>query len=199
MASIIYNNIPFPENALTDQNSNFILGQFMTAWSQVESLCGFLFRELSEIDPNKATIIFDRIGTREQTDIVKELLETSDDLSEHAALLDRAQTISVARNKIVHAGWGLIDGEPARFWHGITSKNFEDIVGETPKGLSARQRFIFSLGEISALTTECTSLRDDLQNALHQAFQKKRERGHVRRGPDLDGLLAQFRQRSEKH
>lgn len=186
MASIIYNNIPFDENELRDHATNFALGQFMTAWSQAESLCGFLFRVLSQISYEIANTIFDRVGTREQIEIVAELIESMPDPDRRArgvAALKEVEDISKARNKIVHAGWGLFNGEPARFWHGITSARFEEIRGETPKGKSDRERFIFTISDISNLTQRSVSAREQLETLLHEITL---EQFHARRAQDVD-------------
>lgn len=179
MASIIYNNIPFDPNDLSDHEPNFVLGQFMTAWSQVESLCGFLFRDLSEIRFEIATIIFDRVGTREQTEIVTELI----DMIEDGQLRDMArkalvevEALSKARNKIVHAGWGLYAGERARFWHGISTSRLIEIGRDTDRGRADRARFIFTLNDIRALTTRCVATRDAMQEVLAATLQEKWQR-----------------------
>lgn len=186
MASIIYNNIPFDPAELSNPDTNFVLGQFMTAWSQTESLCGFLFRELSQISYEIANTIFDRIGTREQIEILAELVDLipdGDRNSRAAVALKEVEDISKARNKIVHAGWGLFNGEPARFWHGITSARFSEICQESPKGKADRARFIFTITDIATLTKRSVTVREQLETLLHEIA---RERHHARRAQDVD-------------
>lgn len=199
MVSIFYNNIPFEEEDLTGNDHNFVLGRFMTAWSQVESLCGFLFRELAGLDHNIGPIIFDRVGTREQIEIVGALLENSDELAEHALLLEKAQKISVSRNKIVHAGWGKLDGEPARFWHGITTKHWDSMVGDDDgKARATITKYIFTTTDMARLTEECVSLRDELSAVLKQASQKKHEKWRVEHDARLAAQLARIPQYPQK-
>ncbi|MGJ8570632.1 MAG: hypothetical protein ACSHXI_08030 [Hoeflea sp.] len=186
MANIIYNNIPFDENELSHHGTNFTLGQFMTAWSQVESLCGFLFRELSKIEYEIANVIFDRVGVREQIEIITELAESITDprlRTEAAISLKEVEAISIARNKIVHAGWGLFNEEQARFWHGITSARFDQIARETEKGKADRVRFIFTLTDITHLTERSLGVRQRLESVLHGITL---ERVHARRAQDAD-------------
>ncbi|RWP46724.1 hypothetical protein [Mesorhizobium sp.] len=186
MASIIYNNIPFDEGDLKNTETNFALGQFMTAWSQVESLCGFLFRELSQIRYEIANTIFDRIGAREQIEILAELIElitATEQRASAATAIKEVEEIAKARNKIVHAGWGLLGGEPARFWHGITSARFREITSDTPKGKADRVRFIYTLSDIVQLTDRCVIVRQTMESILHAITL---ERIHARRAEDAD-------------
>ena len=184
MASIIYNNIPFDPSDLRSHGTNFALGRFMTAWSQTESLCGFLFRELSQIRHEIANIVFDRIGTREQIEILAELAALIPDngrSSRAAAALKEVEYISKARNKIVHAGWGQFNGEPARFWHGVTRGHFNEISQESTKGKADRVRFIFTISDIDALTDRCVAVREHLETLLDEIVSEK---PHARRSLD---------------
>lgn len=186
MPSIIYNNLPFDEADLTNSDTNFTLGQFMTAWSQVESLCGFLFRELSQIRYEVANIIFDRVGVREQIEILAELVVNIEDTSRMeiaSAAVKEVEALSKARNKIVHAGWGLYNMEPARFWHGITRQRFSEIGSNTPRGKADRERFIFTLSDIVAATERCVTVRETLEQILRET---SHERLHTRRATDAD-------------
>lgn len=176
MASIIYNNIPFNPDDLSNIENNFALGQFLTAWSQTESICGFLFRELSQISYAIANTIFDRIGVREQIEILTELVATIPDAerNERALMaLKEVEELSKVRNKIVHAGWGQFNGEAARFWHGITSSRLSEISQESPKGKADRIRFIFTISEIAALTTRNANVRSKLEILLNEIINER--------------------------
>jgi hypothetical protein len=186
MARIVSNNAPFPEDDLTDPERNFALGQFMTAWSQVESMYGFLFRELAEIPSDSSSIIFDRVGVREQLEIVQALSDAKldgDDKTKAETILDQVEKISVLRNKIVHAGWGKINGESARFWNGLTGRNLEEIAGDTQKGLSLRERYIHTISHMTNLTARCTGLRDQLYPIVQRASSRSAERIRAQVGP----------------
>jgi len=162
----------------------------MTAWSQTESLCGFLFRELSQISYEIANTIFDRIGTREQIEILTEFVDLIPDPERKGrgtSALKEVEDISKARNKIVHAGWGLFNGEHARFWHGITSARFSEICQESPRGKADRTRFIFTISDIAALIARSVAVREQLETLLHEIG---RERFHARRAQDVDRWLS---------
>lgn len=167
MVSVHLNNLPFDEGEVTDQTRNFALGQFMTAWSQVECIYGFLFRELSQINPEIAIIIFDRVGVKEQLEIVTELAEriSSEDFRSRATkALSEVQNISKARNKIVHANWGLLNGEPARFWQGLSTARLQALRDDTPRAKSDRQNYVFTLPNLRDLTERCLKLRAELES-----------------------------------
>lgn len=195
MPGILYNNIPFDEADLTSQDSNFALGQFMTAWSQVESLCGFLFRDLSNVGYEIGTIIFDRVGVREQIEILAELAALMPNAEQRESALvamKEVEFLSKARNKIVHAGWGLFNGERARFWHGITNAHFDGISADTAKGKADRGRFIFTLSDIATLTGRSISVRQTLEAILQEVEKEKRREQmlqHARHLPNGDEWL----------
>ena len=151
----------------------------MTVWSQIQGICGFLFKEFTGIPPETAQIIFDRIGTKEQIEILDAIFATFQDENERASgerLMRQVEAISVRRNKIVHSGWGLYNGEVARFWHGLTSAHFDEIMRETPKGKSQRERFIFTLTDLNRLTGHGNDVANMLEGFLHVALQKRHER-----------------------
>ncbi|TPN60017.1 hypothetical protein FJ981_00325 [Mesorhizobium sp. B1-1-4] len=195
MAGIMYNNIPFDENDLSNPDTNFALGQFMTAWSQVESLCGFLFRNLSQIGYEIGNIIFDRVGAREQIEILTELIHLMPNAEQRESAskaMKEVESLSRARNKIVHAGWGLFNGEPARFWHGITNAHFDGIATDTAQGKADRERFIFTLPDIATLTGRSVSVRQTLESILQELKEKQRREQllqHARRLPNGDEWL----------
>jgi len=191
MAGIILNNIPFDPNNLADDERNAALGRFMTAWSEVEVVCGFLFRGFANLEADIGGAIFDRVGVREQIDILGALVELSDDPAAAAlpGLLDEANNLSKARNKLVHASWGLFNGQPARFWQGLTSSHLSRISEETAKGKSERVKFIFTLSDLGDLTRRCTAVRSKLEGCLHAV-----KSGRGRYSEEIQSLLDRLTQ-----
>jgi hypothetical protein len=169
MPRIIRNNLPFPESDLSDEMPNLALGRFMTIWGQIEVVCNFLFRRITDLEPDVSTIIFDNVGTKEQIEMLVSLcdfLPIPEQKDRIITLLDRTREFGIKRNKIVHASWGLLDGEPARFWSGMTSAHSDEIRRQTQKGKSLLQKFVFSASTLEALTAEMVSLREELEAAL---------------------------------
>jgi len=169
MANIFHNNIPDPQSDLNNEKANVALGRFMTAWSQIEGMCGFLFCEIAQLDPKATRIIFDRIGSREQISILRALVDgivIADERDRIADLMDRVEKLSEKRNKIAHGSWGTYNGESTRFWQGMTSSNFEDVVMETPKGQSLRVKNLHTITDLEALIGACVVLRDTLYSEL---------------------------------
>jgi hypothetical protein len=170
MPSIILNNLPFPESDLSDEMPNLALGRFMTIWGQIEVVCNFLFRRITDLESDVSTIVFDNVGTKEQIEMLVSLCDflPRPEQKDHVIkLLERTREFGIKRNKIVHASWGLLDGEPARFWSGMTSAHFDEIRRQTQKGKSQVQKFVFSAGTLEALTAEMVALRQELETALH--------------------------------
>ena len=79
MPGIFYNNLPLDTADLSDQASNLALGQFMTAWSQVESIIGFLFAELCGAKHEPARIILDEVQATDRIIILRRLAAIADD------------------------------------------------------------------------------------------------------------------------
>jgi hypothetical protein len=155
MAVIVYNNIPHDPGDLTDNLSNFALGQFMTAWSQVEAITGFIFSELCGAPYETARIIIDEVPAKDRITILERLAAIADDATSSvlSPLLLQMVVLAQRRNRIVRAGWGMLSGKRARFWHGLTSADFDQIVNETPKGQSLRAKSIFTIDDMSKLTS----------------------------------------------
>lgn len=169
MPNIVLDNLPFPQEDMDDERRNVCLGRFMTAWAQVEVVCSFLFRELTGARSENALIIFDRITTNEQIKIVRELANQIADETVRTALVDEMKNVeneSEKRNKIVHARWGAFDGEPARFWNGMTRENINDIVNEMGKAISLRSKNIHTIEDIDTLTASLLVRRDNLHGYL---------------------------------
>jgi hypothetical protein len=164
MASIVYNNLPHDPADFTDQASNFALGQFMTAWSQLEAVIGVLFAELSGIPREKADIIIDEVPNKDRITILERMAAISDDATRTALgpLISQTRTLGERRNRIVHAGWGTFNNERARYWHGLTSADFDEIWKETSKGQSLRAKGIFTMGDLARLSAEAVVLKDRL-------------------------------------
>lgn len=136
MAAIVLNNVPFPASDLEDEAPNLALGRFMTAWSQVEVVCNHLFRHLAGLDSDVATIVFDNVGTKEQLAMLSELCESLPDATQRQEVstsLKSAQEFGVKRNKLVHASWGYLNGELARFWSGLTSAHLKEIQSDSQR------------------------------------------------------------------
>ncbi|PZO00718.1 MAG: hypothetical protein DCF29_16545 [Alphaproteobacteria bacterium] len=170
MPSILLNNIPFDDSDLEDER-NVVLGKFMTVWSQVETLCAFHFRKLAQAQEGLAQIIFDHVGMREQIDILSDLAETlpqEDDRDRMLRLMKDVDGLSVKRNKIVHASWGLFDHEPARFWRSLTAQNLNEIMEQTQKGKSLRTSRIFTTTDLRGLINYGLALRAELEAALQE-------------------------------
>lgn len=176
MPSLIYDNLPFPETDLSSTPNNRALGRFFTAWGQVEVVYGMIFRELCNLAHDIGAIVFEKIGVREQLDILDDMIELIDDNDLRGGLavsLIAVRKISVSRNKIAHSRWGTIDGQSARFWVGITTAQASDIAGEQRKGPTWRNKFIFTVDQINALTNECVAERDNLTQRLHALHEKR--------------------------
>ena len=167
MPGIFYNNLPPDTADLSDQASNLALGQFMTAWSQVESIIRFLFAELCGAKHEPARIILDEVQATDRIIILRRLAAIADDATRRSLepLISQADTLSKRRNRIVHAGWGRLTGARARFWHGLTIADFTEIHGDTPKGQSLRTKSIFTINDIVVLTGKAATLARELKSA----------------------------------
>lgn len=172
MASLVYNNLPFDQNDYNDVDRNVILGRFMTAWGQVEATCGFLFREILDLDYSQSFFVFETITTQHQLEIMKGLLEDNLETPHYEKLRDivaRVGLVSAKRNKIIHAGWGQYNGEVARFYRGITRKQSDEICSETQRGKNLKTTHIHTLTEIEAASSEALQVYQELSAAMHEA------------------------------
>jgi len=172
MVSIVYDNLPFPESDLASDEQNRELGRFFTAWGQIEVAYGFIFRELTQIDRDIGSIIFEKIGVKEQLEVLDELADLIAKPEAQKQLLlgiSSARALSAFRNKLAHSRWGAFDGEPARFWMGLTEAHVQEIQNGTDKGKSHRAKFIMTLSDIKRLVKEAISARDILLK-LHEAL-----------------------------
>ncbi|WP_155983376.1 hypothetical protein [Nitratireductor aquibiodomus] len=125
------------------------------------------------MDANISTIIFDNVGNKEQIEMLLEFAEFMPNDADAARITEHirtAKTISVQRNKIVHASWGLLDSEPARFWSGLTSAHFDRIMDGGQKGNSMLEKFVFPVSRLKKLTKETILLRGLLQEDLALTF-----------------------------
>jgi hypothetical protein len=98
------------------------------------------------------------IGTREQLKIVNALIDQNalkEFQDEAKGAIKIVDALSEKRNKIAHAGWGIYNGESARFWHGLTSANLSEIVRNSPKGESLRAKNIHTISDIDAVADRC--------------------------------------------
>jgi len=183
MPGLSYDNIPFPDSDMAP-GPNKALGRFFTAWGQVEVVYGMIFRDLCGMDRDMGQIVFEKIGVREQLDILDDMTELIADDHLRTALetaLQAIRAISVARNKIAHSRWGLIDGEPARFWVGMTNAQSTAIWRNEGRGPTWREKFIFTVPQIQALTESCVTQRDVLHTVLGTLtrieFEQERQAG----------------------
>ena len=161
MASLIFNNLGFDFRPHGLEAANTALGAYMAAWSELENACSFAFADLAGLNSSVSTIIFDRVGTREQIEILVALIEASDAVDDPTkGRVAEFQKASVQRNKIVHAAWGLYNDQIARFWNGITSANTDDLVNETPKGKSLREKNIHNLADLERERARCVDLQE---------------------------------------
>ncbi|AZO29999.1 hypothetical protein [Mesorhizobium sp. M1B.F.Ca.ET.045.04.1.1] len=169
MPSIILNNIPFPDTDISDDHPNLALGRLMTAWGQIEVVCNFLFRRLTDLHVDAATIVFDIVGNKEQIEMLiglTELLPREDQRKVLSDLLSSVKNLSTKRNKVIHASWGKLDGNPARFWSGLTSAHFDDIMSGSQKGGSHLQNHVHTVPQIESIFSKMVELRGQLEQAL---------------------------------
>jgi len=179
---------------------NRSLGAYMTAFSELETAVYLAFSRMAGLEPEASRIIFDKIGNREQIEIVSELALIDKRLtSDFTNLKKMLSECSSRRNKIVHGSWWLIDGVPARVWNGVSTKDRENISGPSDKAVSNRKRFAFTLEQIEAASGECKDLSNEVLKIVgeisHQIIAKAGERIFDRvaraRGISADELRAQ--------
>jgi len=200
MASIVHNNhfVGFAEE--DNRERDLVLGSYMSAVSNLETVVRLTFRKLSGIDGDKSNIIFDRIGAKEQNEIIGEFIASDKSISEEfSGIAKNLDLCAKHRNEIVHATWGVIDGLVARFWSGLTEEHFEHIVAETDKGNSLRGRHIFTLEQIGKAKAECDDaailigslLERSVKTGIDQRINRLAEQVAKSRGVPLDEFLAQ--------
>ncbi|UVK51883.1 hypothetical protein DBIPINDM_005206 [Mesorhizobium sp. AR02] len=173
MVGVVLNNLPFPESDILDERPNLVLGRLMTAWGQIEVTCNFLFRKLTDLHLDAATVVFDTVGNKEQIEMLIGLagfLPRADQREAFSGLLSSVKTLSIKRNKVIHASWGTLDGEPARFWSGLTSTHLNEIMSGSQKGGGYLQNHVHTVTRLDGILSEMVQLRHELQNALDFEF-----------------------------
>jgi hypothetical protein len=161
----IFRAMPPRDEDLADDEANVALGRFMTAWAQVEIVCTYLFKTMADISNTKASAIFDHIGTKEQIEILEALADELTDIQMQTQLIELveiARLLSSNRHKIVHASWEIFQSESARIWFGVTSAQLHEMLDGSQKGKSYRQKYVFTVDDLNALTSEATKARDGL-------------------------------------
>jgi hypothetical protein len=126
---------------------------------------------LCSVGGDAAITIFENITKKEQIVIIEgfvELVFDENDRKRLASLVERMKGFSTQRNKIVHASWGTIDGEPARFSLILTYSNLTEILSGSQKSRSHLDKHIFTVARIDKLTEEGIKLRNDLEKAVHE-------------------------------
>ncbi|MCA0015875.1 hypothetical protein LB561_22035 [Mesorhizobium sp. B292B1B] len=169
MVGIILNNLPFPESDISEERPNLALGRLMSAWGQIEVVCNFLFRRLTDLHLDAATIVFDTVGNKEQIEILTGLAELLPNAAQRDALsilLSSVKAFSIRRNKIIHANWGTLSGEPARFWSGLTSTHFDEIWSGSQKGDGYLQNLVHTVTRLEGIVSDMVQLRLKLEKAL---------------------------------
>lgn len=165
MAVIEYNNFPFEAKFIDGAAHNEAFGRFFTAWSQVETAYCFVARQLTAMEPTIVSTLLDKARTTEVLEIITRLVGEMADQPRKQPLLGAlasAKELSIKRNKLVHAGWGLFNSEIARFSHELTTEDFMEIANESQKGKSKRQNRVFTVQDIEQLTAKCIKTRDEL-------------------------------------
>lgn len=157
MASILLNNIPFPDSDM-DAGPNASLGQFMTAWSQVEVVCGHLMFAMAKVPFADKDPEFQAVESRDDVDRLKKKMATDAIAGPYAGLADDFRSLFDRRNRIVHAVWGKLSGEPARFWHSLSNEDYDLIGSESPDGLRLRATCIHTVADLIQLTADCTRI-----------------------------------------
>lgn len=166
MPNVYLNNIPFDPEFLADTEANAALGRFMTVWSQIEVMCGFIFRSMTGFRAEFTIVFQDNVDVKEQIAIVQELSESVADQSARqdlVAAMGKVQTMSTKRNKIVHASWGRLDGVPARFYNGLSHSRIQELFRGTQRGKTYPGTWVFTVAHLNQLTIDGVALRDELE------------------------------------
>ena len=166
MARIVLNNIPFDDAFLADSDANVALGRFMAVWGQIEVVCGFIFRSLTNTNVELMMAFMDNVGVKEQIAIVQNLAEAVKDEDAKRLLMDamsRVQDMSTKRNKIVHASWGTLNDVSARYYTGLTSSRLDELMRETQRGKTYPGTWVFTVEHLKQLIEDGIALRKELE------------------------------------
>lgn len=175
--AVVLDMWPFPTDHLHGESHNLTLGRFMTAWSQIEIVCRALFQAAIHVDDDQANIIFDNVSAKDQIIILRNMVSyltshDGDDGEKLARLLDEVKVLSTTRNRIIHARWGSLHGEIARFWFGITADQVSLMVIEGEGAASCRTK-IFTVPEITAATERCAQVGEGLSQQLSNVIRQQ--------------------------
>lgn len=174
MPQVLYQQPTLNDAIVNGDGPNLAIGRFLTAWGEVEGAYMAAFINLSGLKLNHLSFYLDRVRTREMLDLTLDLCAQYEDRRIAEAitpLIERASALSAKRNQIVHAGWGMLDGEPALFYHQLTQQNLLEIMQGTQRGLAKHRRLIFTVAEINEASAEAISIRDGLMPLVQQLMQ----------------------------
>ncbi len=94
----------------TTKDHHTELGEFVDAWSRLETTIGFLFIQMAECDVNTGRAIFAGLGMRQVIETIGSLATIklpNEEIKELSVILERISALNSKRNKIVHGHWVL--------------------------------------------------------------------------------------------
>lgn len=165
----------------TEQQCDFVLGQYFRGWGQVEHAMFDMFHKLSGTDITTANIIFsagiDYRTMRGICDALGKVRLNGPEYRTLVKLLDRVKTVATTRNRLVHGAWFgdvVIDDEDAlkaksvewmRLYRPTDPEAFERMFGPH-KDQKTRATHLYSLKRIVELTEEASKLGKAIRNFL---------------------------------
>jgi hypothetical protein len=161
------------------------LGQFMDAWSSLESILTMLLSELALVKLDSSYLIFPKLGTKNAIDLLdafgrRKLDEQSADTL--TSLLDRVRKLNTKRNILVHGHWVLEANVLVRRGQAILVTQFlREIIPLDPKEAEAmanprnqkeRVKYTFTLKRIDATTRDTNTINREISKFMQVMTRK---------------------------
>jgi hypothetical protein len=162
-----------------DSSRHEKLGNFMEAWSALESSLDFVLQKLTGIELGDAALILSKLGTRNALELLEGLALRKfhpDDAKRLINYLDRVSKLNSKRNILVHGRWVLEanvllrHGEAhlaTQFLREVTPNDPEDANKmANPRNQKERVRYTFTLKRIDAASRDVDAVNKDICNFI---------------------------------
>lgn len=153
-----------------DDDAHRALGEFLGAWSELELSIEFIFQIVA--NPGDAGgMAYARLPFKDKVELFGEWLadcqfpepEKGRAIECLKRLLQSSARLSQRRNRIVHAIWTEMHGVWCRVYVAIMSETWERATSKHPADQSFRDRNVFSVRKIRALSAHAYRIIDGLR------------------------------------
>lgn len=159
----------------TDDARHIALGRYMDTWSRLEAALGTMLSHATGIEYTKIHVLMNALGTRGELDVITVLGPVGLNVDLQAALsklLARIKTNNTRRNNIVHGSWileirildwnGQIGTRLNQYRYYEPSDPEAEQAVHLPENRDVRDKYLFSIQRIQALTRELSRLTNDI-------------------------------------